>query len=299
MASIEKLIEDYLDASVSPQDMQQLALLQLGNASVQDDAVSKAVANLQGVEGKNRSALEQYMIAQDEMAKSEADKALQMAQQRLSSIDMNISQILMTPAGISKEGKSQLAQLRAERESILKAFPQLGSAESVGGFSVNGSEGDEFDIGNDRDRWIEIMKRKDPKYWAKIIEENQGDVPEGFEKMLRFNLNNANELTDTIKTDQSLRSLLPYVRNTLGDAQAEAARKKRAAKKAKLDAEKNETLSKYEELKNQYLSFTIGNARMRFLKDHPEFKQVIQTLDKNGMIKNGAERAALTNFIGG
>jgi len=299
MASLEQLIEEYMDAAVGPEDMQQLGLLQLANASVQDDAVGSAAQNLQGVEKANRSALENYMMAQDEMAQAEADKALQMAQQRLSSIDMNISQILMTPAGISKEGKSQLAQLRAEREAILKAFPQLGSAESIGGYSVNGSEDEGFDIGNDRDRWIEIMKRKDPKYWAKIIEENQGDVPEGFEKMLRFNLNNANELTDTIKTDQSLRSLLPYVRSTLGDAQDEAARKKKAAKKAKLDAEEKDTLSKYEELKNQYLSFSAGNARKRFLNNHPEFKQVIQTLDKNGMLKNGAERAALTSFIGG
>lgn len=283
MASIEKLIEDYMDAAVGPEDMQQLALLQLANASVQDDAVGRAAQNLQGVEKANRSALENYMMAQDEMAQAEADKALQMAQQRLSSIDMNISQILMTPAGISKEGKSQLAQLRAEREAILKAFPQLGSAESVGGFSVNGSEGEGFDIGNDRDRWIEIMKRKDPKYWAKIIEENQGDVPEGFEKMLRFNLNNANELTDTIKTDQSLRSLLPYVRSTLGDAQDEAARKKKAEEKARKEKEEKKTLDDY--LAEAKLADIANNTVAQGKYRTNEFKNKMRILTSKNLLE--------------
>lgn len=242
MASIEKLIEDYMDTAVGPEDMQQLALLQLANASVQDDAVGRAAQNLHGVEKANRSALENYMMAQDEMAQAEADKALQMAQQRLSSIDMNISQILMTPAGISKEGKSQLAQLRAEREAILKAFPQLGSAESVGGVS---DDGNSIDIvgSNDRDVWLNHSKNASLEDIAKLYADNMGQVPEGLESMYKFRVRNSPELTSMIRTDPKYRSIAHLAGDTLGDAQDEAARKKRAADSAALakeiaDAEK-------------------------------------------------------------
>ena len=241
MASIEKLIEDYMDAAVGPEDLQQMGLLQLANASVQDDAVGRAAQNLQGVEKANRSALENYMMAQDEMAQAEADKALQMAQQRLSSIDMNISQILMTPAGISKEGKSQLAQLRAERESILKAFPQLGSAESVGGVS----DDDNVDIvgSNDRDVWLNHSKNASLEDIAKLYADNMGQVPEGLESMYKFRVRNSPELTSMIRTDPKYRSIAHLAGDTLGDAQDEAARKKKAAASAALakeisDAEK-------------------------------------------------------------
>ena len=239
MASIEKLIEDYMDTAVGPEDMQQLALLQLANASVQDDAVGRAAQNLQGVEKANRSALENYMMAQDEMAQAEADKALQMAQQRLSSIDMNISQILMTPAGISKEGKSQLAQLRAERESILKAFPQLGSAESVGG--VSGEANEEFNIKNmlsakdyspaaikrmfedgSSEDWDEAIRTADLDLYQAMLDGKLGSLPEGMADKMRFVIGGLPQTSNALKLNDKYSRLRSVLGETQGDLKKKA-----------------------------------------------------------------------------
>lgn len=297
MASLEKLIEDYMDAAVGPEDMQQLALLQLANASVQDDAVGRAAQNLQGVEKANRSALENYMMAQDEMAQAEADKAVEYASKRLSEITQSLT-MFGTVAGLSKAQKEEMEALKKERDKILKAFPQLGfAADGVASEDVVAAPA-KFSNDMTEEEFIEMLGKASNEELSDYINSKYGRIPESFKEMISYKYSQSPELSEKVKTNPKLRGLYSVIGSgSLGDAQAEAARKKKAAEKAKLDAEEKKTLSKYEELKNHYLSLTIGNARLRFLNDHPEFKQVIQTLDKNGMLKNGAERAALTDFI--
>ncbi|WP_458449435.1 hypothetical protein [Fibrobacter sp.] len=86
MAAIDDLIDEYLGTALTPAEMRDLAMLQVENASIQDDAVQKAVANAQGVETRNRSALEEYLRMADEQAAAESQRALEMAQQRLNLI---------------------------------------------------------------------------------------------------------------------------------------------------------------------------------------------------------------------
>lgn len=76
MAGINDIIDEYLGVAISPEEMRDLAMLQVKDASVQDDAVQKAVANAQGVEARNRSALEEYLRMADEQAAAESQRAV-------------------------------------------------------------------------------------------------------------------------------------------------------------------------------------------------------------------------------
>ena len=47
MAEMDDLIDEYLGTALSPADLRDLAMLQVQNASVQDDAVQRAVESME------------------------------------------------------------------------------------------------------------------------------------------------------------------------------------------------------------------------------------------------------------
>ncbi|MCQ2096774.1 MAG: hypothetical protein MJY87_02385 [Fibrobacter sp.] len=293
MSTISDILEKYGNAA-KPDDLRDLALLQLANSSVQDDAVGKAVQNLQGVEKSNMNALESYLMAMEEQARGEADKALQMAQQRLGSLDMNITTTLANPMGLNKEGKAQLAQMRAERDAILKAFPQLGSSESAG----NSAEGEEpVDIvgSKDADLWKKFSREASLEQIAQLYSDNMGQIPEALESMLTFRMKNSPELTQKLKTDPNLRSISHLAGETLGDARKARDDAAKAAAKAKKDQEERETLERYKLEKDKYLK-SGSKSFKRKMESDAEFKKIIKTLKKKNLL-SGEELNLFSNIL--
>lgn len=295
MASLEKLIEDYLDASVSPQDMQQLALLQLANASVQDDAVVRAAQNLQGVEGKNRSALEQYMIAQDEMAKSEADKAVEYASKRLSEITQSLT-MFGTVAGLSMAQKEEMEALKKERDKILKAFPQLGfAADGVASEGVVAVP-DKFSNDMTEEEFIEMLGKASNEELSDYINSKYGRIPESFKEMIAYKYSQSPELSEKVKTDPKLRGLYSVIGSgSLGDAQKAANEAAKAKAKAKEDANEKKILDGY--LVEAGLAAKANNGFAKAKYQTPEFKAKMKKLKDKNMLK-ADDIASLKRVIG-
>lgn len=233
MGAYDELIDEYLGTALSPEEMRDLALLQVKNASVQDDAVQNAVANHQGLERANRSALEEYLIAQEQRAAAESQKALEMAQQRLNALDQNAT-LLGSTVGLGKEGKKKLASIEAERQAILRAFPQLGR--------VAGGEGGKeqpaaFDIKamlanrdyspenidrlfdeNDKDLWAEAIRSGDLDLYQAMYDRKLGQIPEIMEAQMRYMISGMPELSKELARNEKYKALRPLLNvGTFGD----------------------------------------------------------------------------------
>lgn len=232
MGAYDELIDEYLGTALSPEEMRDLALLQVKNASVQDDAVQNAVANHQGLERANRSALEEYLIAQEQQAAAESQKALEMAQQRLNALDQNAT-LLGSTVGLGKEGKKKLASIEAERQAILRAFPQLGAAGNGG---TTPSESEEFDIKkwlaakdyspeairrlyeeNDRDAWDEAIRTGDLKLFNAMNDFRLGSLSDDTKNKMRYVISQRPDLSKELKLNKEYSGLLDLIPSTQGD----------------------------------------------------------------------------------
>lgn len=234
MGAYDELIDEYLGTALSPEEMRDLALLQVKNASVQDDAVQNAVANHQGLERANRSALEEYLIAQEQQAAAESQKALEMAQQRLNALDQNAT-LLGSTVGLGKEGKKKLASIEAERQAILKAFPQLGKAQEGGNGQESGNP-EEFDIKkwlaakdyspeairrlyeeNDRDAWDEAIRTGDLKLFNAMNDFRLGSLSDDTKNKMRYVISQRPDLSKELKLNKEYSGLLDLIPSTQGD----------------------------------------------------------------------------------
>lgn len=254
MAGINDLIDEYLGVAISPEEMRDLALMQVNDASVQDDAVQKAVANAQGVETRNRSALEEYLRMADEQAAAESQRALEMAQQRLNAIDNNMA-LISTTVGVGKEGKQKLKSLEAERQAILQAFPQLGKAQEG---SVSMVDDDTFDIAkmlsekdyspetiaklfeaNDWDVWDQALRTGDLDLYQAMLDGKLGALPEGMAEKMRYTVAGMPETSKALKLNDKYSRL----RGILGETQGDLKKKDRDEKAAADKAKKNKEIS--------------------------------------------------------
>lgn len=253
MAGINDLIDEYLGVAISPEEMRDLALMQVNDASVQDDAVQKAVANAQGVEARNRSALEEYLRMADEQAAAESQRALEMAQQRLNALDQNAS-LLASTVGLGKEGKQKLASIEAERQAILEAFPQLGKAQEG---SVSMVDDDTFDIAkmlsekdyspetiaklfeaNDWDIWDQALRTGDLDLYQAMLDAKLGALPDGMEGKMRYTVAGMPEISKELMLNDKYSRLRPILSGgTQGDLKKKARDEKAAADKAALNSE--------------------------------------------------------------
>ena len=234
MGAYDELIDEYLGTALSPEEMRDLALLQVKNASVQDDAVQNAVANHQGLERANRSALEEYLIAQEQQAAAESQKALEMAQQRLNALDQNAT-LLGSTVGLGKEGKKKLASIEAERQAILKAFPPLGKAQEGGNGQESGNP-EEFDIKkwlaakdyspeairrlyeeNDRDAWDEAIRTGDLKLFNAMNDFRLGSLSDDTKNKMRYVISQRPDLSKELKLNKEYSGLLDLIPSTQGD----------------------------------------------------------------------------------
>lgn len=233
MGAYDELIDEYLGTALSPEEMRDLALLQVKNASVQDDAVQNAVANHQGLERANRSALEEYLIAQEQQAAAESQRALEMAQQRYLANQNSIG-LLSSTVGLGKEGKRMLANLERDNQDILRAFPQIGKA----------SEGEDaaeapaaFDIAKmleSKDYSPEMLKRffdeNDWEVWDKGIDSGDlelynalinyklGALPEGMKEKMQFKIRQRPDLSKELRLNSKYSGLLDLLSSgTQGD----------------------------------------------------------------------------------
>lgn len=311
MAAIDELIDEYLGTALSPAEMRDLAMLQVKNASVQDDAVQRAVANAQGVEQRNRSALEQYLIAAEQQAAAESQRALEMAQQRLNAINQNITMI-STTVGVGKEGKRQLQALEKEKQDILQAFPQLGK-------SGNGTDAPEaaagFDIAKmleSRDYSPEMLKRffdeNDWEVWDKGIDSGDlelynalinyklGALPDGMKEKMQFKIRQRPDLSDELKLNSRYSGLLDLLStDTQGDLKKKDADAKAAAKKKKENEELNKLLAEYEIEKERALSKNNDFAREPFMNN--EFAEKMKVLKKHNKL-SGEELNKIVRILG-
>lgn len=298
MAAMDDLIDEYLGTALSPADLRDLAMLQVENASIQDDAVQKAVANAQGVETRNRSALEEYLVMQEQQAAAESQKALEMAQQRLNALDQNAS-LLASTVGLGKEGKQKLASIEAERQAILQAFPQLGKA----GGAANAPEAAEgFDIAkmlsekdyspetiaklfetNDRDIWDQALRTGDLDLYQAMLDSKLGALPEGMAEKMRYTVAGMPETSKALKLDDKYSRLRGVIGETQGDLKKKDRDEKAAAAKAKAaEQDKKQTESDIADMNRALANKTTIGAGA-FMT--PEFKAKLKRLKEKNLIK--------------
>ena len=312
MAAYDELIDEYLGLAMSPDELRDIGLMQVKNASVQDDAVSNAVANLQNMEQKNRSALEEYMVAQEQQAAAEAQKAKEMAQQRLNAIDNNIA-LLSSTVGLGKEGKRQLAAYNSERQSILDAFPELGKAENEQAVM---NDGDAFSVEdmlksgdfspeaikrlydeNDREVWNEAIRTGNLKLFNAMNDYTLGSMTDDTKNKMRYVISKRPDLSKEIKLNPEYAGLLAagIVPETQGDLKKRDDDAKAAAKKKKEDEELNKLLDEYGILKDQALSANNDFAREPF--QNKEFAEKMKLLKKHNKL-SGEDLNKLVRLIG-
>lgn len=309
MAAIDDLIDEYLGVALSPAEMRDLAMLQVKDASVQDDAVQRAVTNAQNTEQRHRSALEEYLIAQEEQARAESQKALEMAQQRLNGINQNIA-LLSSTVGLGKEGKRQLESLEKEKQDIFRAFPTLGEA----GEGAAPAESDIFDIakmlsGKDYspesvkrmfdegtvEDWDEAVRTGDLDLYQAMLDGKLGALPDGIAEKMRFVIAGKPETSKALKLEDKYARLRGVIGETQGDIKKKAADEKKAAAKAKADAEeKKQTEADLAEM-NRALSVKNSVARAKF--QTADFKKLLGRLKKKNLIKPEDE-LKLKSFVG-
>lgn len=294
MAGINDLIDEYLGVAMTPGELRDLAMLQVKDASVQDDAVARAVANAQGVEQRNRSALEEYLIAAEQQAAAESQKALEMAQQRLNEINRNIA-LLSSTVGIGKEGKRQLANLEKEKQDIFSAFPSLGN----GGQGMAPAEADVFDVKKmlaDKDYspeaigrmfeegttedWDAAVRTGDLDLYQAMLDSKLGALPEGYAEKMRYVIGGKPETSKALKLDDKYARLRGLIGETQGDVKKKDRDEKAAAAKAKKEKEENELLKQYEEVMNSFLEKKDRPSRRRFVDEHPGFYEQMDALKK-------------------
>lgn len=310
MAAIDDLIDEYLGTALSPAEMRDLAMLQVENASIQDDAVQKAVANAQGVETRNRSALEQYLMAEEQQAAAESQKALEMAQQRLNAIDNNMA-LISTTVGVGKEGKQKLKSLEAERQAILQAFPQLGKAPE----GANTKEEDAaFDIAkmlsekdyspetiaklfetNDRDIWDQALRTGDLDLYQAMLDVKLGALPEGMADKMRYTVAGMPETSKALKLNDKYSRLRGILGETQGDLKKKARDEAAAAAKAKADNEEQKKVDEFTAEVGRALLANNSVAKSKYQTN--EFKDKVRYLKKKNLLKPEDE-AKLIRFIG-
>lgn len=259
MAAMDDLIDEYLGTALSPADLRDLAMLQVKNSSVQDDAVQKAVANAQGIEQKNRSALEEYLVAAEEQARQESQKALEMAQQRYLANQNSIG-LLASTVGLGKEGKRMLANLERDNQDILRAFPQIGKAKDGMDASEAAVVPEEFDIAKmleSRDYSPEMLKRffdeNDWEVWDKGIDSGDlelynalnnyklGALPDGMKEKMQFKIRQRPDLSKELKLNSRYSGLLDLLStDTQGDLKKKDDDEKEAARRARRNKEIND-----------------------------------------------------------
>lgn len=244
MAAIDDLIDEYLGVAVSPAEMRDLALMQVKDASVQDDAVQNAVRNHQGIEQAQRSALEEYLRMADEQAAAESQRALEMAQQRLNALDQNAS-LLASTVGLGKEGKQKLASIEAERQAILQAFPQLGRAaggeggmEQPAAFDIKKMLSDKdyspetiaklFEE-NDWDVWDQALRTGDLDLYQAMLDGKLGALPEGMAEKMRYTVAGMPETSKALKLNDKYSRLRGIIGETQGDLKKKDRDEKAAA----------------------------------------------------------------------
>lgn len=298
MAAIDELIDEYLGTALSPAEMRDLAMLQVKNSSVQDDAVQKAVANAQGVEQRNRSALEQYLIAAEQQAAAESQRALEMAQQRLNAINQNITMI-STTVGVGKEGKRQLQALEKEKQDILQAFPQLGKSGNGTDAPEAAAAPEEFDIKkwlaakdyspeaikrlyeeNDRDAWYEAIRTGDLKLYNAMNDFKLGQLSDETKNAMAYVISKSPELSKELKLNKDFSGLLDIIKGTQGDIIDADRKAKAAAAKKKKDDETNEQLAKYTDTMNLFMEKKSNKERKRFIAENPGFYEMMEALKK-------------------
>ena len=295
MAAIDDLIDEYLGVAVSPAEMRDLALMQVKDASVQDDAVQNAVRNHQGIEQAQRSALEEYLRMADEQAAAESQRALEIAQQRLNALDQNAS-LLASTVGLGKEGKQKLASLEAERQAILQAFPQLGRAaggeggmEQPAAFDIKKMLSDKdyspetiaklFEE-NDWDVWDQALRTGDLDLYQAMLDGKLGALPEGMADKMRFVIAGRPDTSKDLKLNDKYARLRGVIGETQGDLKKKADDEKKAAAKAAKEKKDKETLDSYASEIGLALLANNSIARAKF--QTPEFrKKVLALKDKN------------------
>lgn len=307
MAAIDDLIDEYLGVAVSPAEMRDLALMQVKDASVQDDAVQNAVRNHQGIEQAQRSALEEYLRMADEQAAAESQRALEMAQQRLNAIDNNMA-IISTTVGVGKEGKRKLASFEAERQAILEAFPQLGKAQEGGNGQETGNP-EEFDIKkwlaakdyspeairrlyetNDRYAWDEAIRTGDLKLFNAMNDFRLGSLSDDTKNKMRYVISQRPDLSKELKLNKEYSGLLDLIPSTQGDIIDAEKKAKAAATKKKEEAETNERLTQYTEVLNSFMLAGDRKKRRRFADEHPGFFEMMAALKKAHKLPAEAEK---------
>lgn len=307
MGAYDELIDEYLGTALSPEEMRDLALLQVKNASVQDDAVQNAVANHQGLERANRSALEEYLIAQEQQAAAESQRALEMAHQRLNAIDNNMS-LIATTVGVGKEGKRKLASLGAERQAILQAFPQLGKAQEGSNGQETGNP-EEFDIKkwlaakdyspeairrlyeeNDSDAWDEAIRTGDLKLFNAMNDFRLGSLSDDTKNKMRYVISQRPDLSKELKLNKEYSGLLDLIPSTQGDIIDAEKKAKAAATKKKEEAETNERLTQYTEVLNSFMLAGDRKKRRKFADEHPGFFEMMAALKKAHKLPAEAEK---------
>ena len=309
MAALDELIDEFLGTALTPAELRDLAALQVKNASVQDDAVARAVANAQGVEQRNRSALEEYLVAQEEQARQEAQKALEMAQQRLNGINQNIA-LLSSTVGLGKEGKRQLANLEKEKQDIFRAFPTLGE----GGEGVAPADADVFDVGKmlaakdyspeaigrmfeegTTEDWDAAVRTGDLDLYQGMLDSKLGALPEGIAEKMRFVIAGKPETSKALKLDDKYARLRGVIGETQGDLKKKAADEKKAAAKAAADKEEKQKIDDYTAEVGRALLANNSVAKAKF--QTKEFKDKVAYLKKKNQLKPEDE-AKLVRFIG-
>ena len=310
MAALDDLIDEYLGLAVSPAEMRDLALMQVKDASVQDDAVQNAVRNHQGIEQAQRSALEEYLRMADEQAAAESQRALEMAQQRLNALDQNAS-LLASTVGLGKGGKQKLASIEAERQAILQAFPQLGrAAGGEGGMEQPVA----FDIKkmlaekdyspetiaklfeeNDWDVWDQALRTGDLDLYQAMLDAKLGALPEGMADKMRFVIAGRPDTSKELKLNDKYARLRGVIGETQGDLKKKDRDEKAAAIKAKKEKEEKELLDSYVAEMGRALAANNSIARAKFQTD--EFKKILSVLKKKNLVKPEDE-AKLKRIVG-
>lgn len=310
MAAIDDLIDEYLGVAVSPAEMRDLALMQVKDASVQDDAVQNAVRNHQGIEQAQRSALEEYLRMADEQAAAESQRALEMAQQRLNALDQNAS-LLASTVGLGKEGKQKLASIEAERQAILQAFPQLGRAaggeggmEQPAAFDIKKMLSDKdyspetiaklFEE-NDWDVWDQALRTGDLDLYQAMLDGKLGALPEGMADKMRYTIGGLPETSKALKLNDKYARLRGVIGETQGDLKKKDRDEKAAAIKAKKEKEEKELLDSYVAEMGRALAANNSIARAKFQTD--EFKKILSVLKKKNLVKPEDE-AKLKRIVG-
>lgn len=305
MAAIDDLIDEYLGVAVSPAEMRDLALMQVKDASVQDDAVQNAVRNHQGIEQAQRSALEEYLRMADEQAAAESQRALEMAQQRLNALDQNAS-LLASTVGLGREGKQKLASIEAERQAILQAFPQLGRAaggeggmEQPAAFDIKKMLSDKdyspetiaklFEE-NDWDVWDQALRTGDLDLYQAMLDGKLGALPEGMADKMRFVIAGRPDTSKDLKLNDKYARLRGVIGETQGDLKKKARDEAAAATKKKEEAETNERLTQYTEVLNSFMLAGDRKKRRRFADEHPGFFEMMAALKKAHKLPAEAEK---------